>query len=178
MVCSNCADNDLSRVTAVQPSSKILVSYRPAFTMGSMVKIMPGLQHQAFARFAKVHHVGRLMKHFTNAVAAEITHDRKAVVLRRKTEWRNPTSPKVAPGFTAAMPRIMASYVTSTKRRALIFTSPTKYMRLESPNQPSKMGETSMFTMSPSRKILSPGMPWQTTWLIGRADGFWIATII
>ena len=40
--CSNCADRLLSRVTAVQPSVRILVSARPALIIGSMVKIIPG----------------------------------------------------------------------------------------------------------------------------------------
>ena len=64
------------------------------------------------------------------------------------------------------MPRIIASWVTSTSRSAARLTSPTLYMRLESPCQPSRMSVTSMLTMSPSRSGLSLGMPWQTTWLI------------
>jgi hypothetical protein len=41
---------------------------------------------------------------------------------------------------------------------------PATYIRLVSPNQPSKMTVTSMFRMSPAFSTLSPGMPWQTTW--------------
>ena len=40
--CSNCAESDLSRVTAVQSSASTLVSALPRFTIGSMVKNMPG----------------------------------------------------------------------------------------------------------------------------------------
>ena len=54
----------------------------------------------------------------------------------------------------------------STSLRAFSGTSPTRYMRLVSPCQPSRIGVTSMLTMSPSLSALSPGMPWQTTWLI------------
>ncbi|MCY1370202.1 hypothetical protein D9M69_572860 [compost metagenome] len=43
--------------------------------------------------------------------------------------------------------------------------SPTQYMRLVSPNQPSLISATSMLTMSPSFSFLSDGMPWQITWL-------------
>ena len=75
-------------------------------------------------------------------------------------------SPVVAPGRTAAMPRIIASWVTSHSRSAARLTLPTLYMRLESPCQPSTISVTSTLTMSPSRSGLSPGMPWQTTWLI------------
>ena len=41
--CSNWADRLLSRVTAVQPSLRILVSDRPAFIIGAMVKIIEPL---------------------------------------------------------------------------------------------------------------------------------------
>ena len=40
--CSNCADKDLSLVTAVQLSDSILVSGRPRLTIGSIVKNIPG----------------------------------------------------------------------------------------------------------------------------------------
>src|SRR5665213_4366818 len=43
---------------------------------------------------------------------------------------------------------------------------PIAYIRLESPYQPSTMKVTSTLTMSPSFSARSPGMPWQTTWLI------------
>ena len=42
-VCSNCADNFLSFVTAVHPSFNILVSSLPSLIIGSIVNIMPGL---------------------------------------------------------------------------------------------------------------------------------------
>ena len=41
MVCSNWADNDLSLVTAVQPSLRILIFQSPILIMGSMVKNIP-----------------------------------------------------------------------------------------------------------------------------------------
>ena len=41
--------------------------------------------------------------------------------------------------------------------------SPTRYMRLLSPCQPSLMTVTSMLTMSPFFSGRSSGMPWQTT---------------
>ena len=40
-VCSNCADKDLSFVTAVQPSLSTFVVYEPSFTIGSTVNIIP-----------------------------------------------------------------------------------------------------------------------------------------
>ena len=39
-------------------------------------------------------------------------------------------------------------------------------MRLVSPYQPSRITVTSMFITSPAASFFSPGMPWQTTWLI------------
>src|SRR6516165_6013966 len=40
--CSNCADSERSRVTAVQPSDKIFTCGLPTLIIGSMVKNMPG----------------------------------------------------------------------------------------------------------------------------------------
>ena len=74
-------------------------------------------------------------------------------------------SPVVAPGRITAMPRIMASCVTSISRSARRGISPIGYMRLELPCQPLRISVTSILTMSPSLSGLSPGMPWQTTWL-------------
>ena len=73
-------------------------------------------------------------------------------------------SPKVAPGRTASIPFISASWVTWIRRFAFTEGVPATYIRLESPNQPSRITVTSMFRMSPSTSRLSPGMPWQTTW--------------
>jgi hypothetical protein len=77
---------------------------------------------------------------------------------------------EVAPGRIAAMPRIIDSYVTSISSRALVEAWPATYIRLLSPCQPSRITVTSMFTMSPSASTRSPGMPWQTTWLIEVQD--------
>src|SRR5215470_6757438 len=42
-VCSNCAESDRSRVTAVQPSDSTFTWARPRLIMGSTVNSMPGL---------------------------------------------------------------------------------------------------------------------------------------
>ena len=81
----------------------------------------------------------------------------------RASEWWETATPVVLPGFTAAMPRTRDSYVTSIKRWARRETSPTEYIRLVSPCQPSTINVTSMLMMSPMRSGLSLGMPWQTT---------------
>ena len=88
-----------------------------------------------------------------------------------------PMSPVVAPGRTAAMPRISASWVMSISRSAARGDVADEYMRLESPCQPSRMRVTSMLTMSPSRSGLSFGMPWQTTWLIEMQIDFGVAAV-
>jgi hypothetical protein len=41
-MCSNWADRERSRVTAVQPSESTFTCGRPRLIMGSMVKNMPG----------------------------------------------------------------------------------------------------------------------------------------
>ncbi len=62
------------------------------------------------------------------------------------------------------MPRIMRFIGDfQSAFRAFRLISPTGYMRLVSPCQPSTITVTSILTMSPSRSSLSPGMPWQTT---------------
>ena len=47
-----------------------------------------------------------------------------------------------------------------------------------SPCQPSRITVTSMFRMSPLSSFRSPGMPWQTTWLIEVQIDFGIAAVI
>src|SRR3979409_2372057 len=42
--CSNCADSERSRVTAVQPSDRILTCGLPRLIIGSLVKKMPGFK--------------------------------------------------------------------------------------------------------------------------------------
>ena len=59
----------------------------------------------------------------------------------------------------------MASWQAAVRRRASTGGLPTKYMRLVSPWKPSRITVTSILMMSPLFSRLSPGMPWQTTWL-------------
>ncbi len=59
----------------------------------------------------------------------------------------------------------MASKATRQSRSASTEGLPTWNMRLVSPWKPSLMTVTSTLTMSPDFSSLSPGMPWQTTWL-------------
>ena len=74
-----------------------------------------------------------------------------------------PMSPRRTPGLTFTMPFHMASKVTLHRRLAAMLPSPTMYMRLLSPCQPSLMMVTSMLTMSPFFSGRSSGMPWHTT---------------
>ncbi len=76
-----------------------------------------------------------------------------------------PMSPRRAPGLILAMPFHMASKVRWHRRLAAMLPSPTTYMRLLSPCQPSwVITVTSMLTMSPFFNGRSAGMPWQTSW--------------
>jgi 16S rRNA G966 N2-methylase RsmD len=101
--CSNCADSDLSRVTAVQSSASTLVSGRPRFTIGSMVKNIPSSSTSPGAGAPVVQHVRRRVEHAAQPVAAEIAHHRHA--LRLDVVWiALPMSPKVLPGRTASIP--------------------------------------------------------------------------
>ena len=73
-VCSNCADSERSRVTAVQPSDSTFTCGRPRLIIGSTVKNMPGPQHDALAGAADVDDVGLVVEQPAEAVAAEIAH--------------------------------------------------------------------------------------------------------
>ena len=87
-VCSNCADSDRSRVTAVQPSDSIFTGGLPRLIIGSMVKSMPGLSCSAFAGLAVMQDVRPIVEHAAQAVAAEIAHHAAALRLRHRPGWR------------------------------------------------------------------------------------------
>ena len=72
--CSNWADSERSRVTAVQPSDSTFTCGRPRLIIGSTVKNMPGLSSDAFAGAADMHDVGLVVEQPAEAVAAEIAH--------------------------------------------------------------------------------------------------------
>jgi 4-methylaminobutanoate oxidase (formaldehyde-forming) len=67
------------------------------------------------------------------------------------------------PGATARMPRIIASRVRSTSRRASSLTSPTRKVASVSPCTPFRYAVTSTLMMSPSSRTVLSGMPWQMT---------------
>ena len=73
-VCSNCADSERSRVTAVQPSESTFTCGRPRLIIGSTVKNMPGREHDAFAGAPDMHDVGLVVEQPAEAVAAEVAH--------------------------------------------------------------------------------------------------------
>ena len=68
--------------------------------------------------------------------------------------------------------------MTSTSRCARRETSPTRYMRLESPCQPSTIKVTSILTMSPSRSGLSVGNAVADDMVDRGADRLAVAAIV
>ena len=74
-----------------------------------------------------------------------------------------PTALSGRPGATARMPRMVASRVRSTSRRASSDTSPTQNVWLVSPCTPLRYAVTSTLRMSPSSITVESGMPWQIT---------------
>ncbi len=104
-MCSNCADRLRSRVTAVQPSSSTFTSGRPALTIGSMVKNMPGRSTGPSPRLPKCSTLGAAWK-----VRPMPWPQKSRTTLKRlastKVWMAWPTSPSVAPGTTAATPCI------------------------------------------------------------------------
>ena len=107
-MCSNCADRLRSRVTAVQPSSSTFTSGRPAFTIGSMVKNMPGRSTGPSPGRPKCSTFGGSWKRRPMPWP-----QKSRTTLKRwpstKVWMAWPTSPSVTPGFTARTPRIIAS---------------------------------------------------------------------
>src|SRR3954453_7136774 len=106
--CSNCADSERSRVTAVQPSERIFTCGLPRLIIGSIVKNMPGLSctpspgrpiWMMFGSSWNMRPRPWPQKSRTTLMACGST--------KLWMAW--PMSPVVAPGFTAAMPRIIAS---------------------------------------------------------------------
>src|SRR3954466_13612175 len=88
-LCSNCADSERSRVTAVQPSSSSFTPGLPMLIIGSIVKNMPGLSsgpgpgRAAWTTpgAARMDHLRSVVEDAADAVAAEIADDAVAVLL-------------------------------------------------------------------------------------------------
>ena len=87
-----------------------------------------------------------------------------AAVASTKVWMAWPISPNVFPGFTASMPLKSASCVTWISRSAFRLSFPATYIRLVSPNQPSRITVTSMFRISPSFSVLRSGSPCSRSW--------------
>ena len=108
-VCSNCAESERSRVTAVQPSERSFTCGRPRLIIGSTVKIMPGLISCPSPGLAVVEHVRRLVEGAADAVAAEIAHHRAALRLREGLDGVADIAHARRPGGSRSMPRIRHS---------------------------------------------------------------------
>ena len=78
-VCSNWAERDRSRVTAVQPSDSILTCGLPRLIIGSMVNSIPGFSCDAFARLAVMQDIRAVVKNLPQTVTAKIAHDAAAL---------------------------------------------------------------------------------------------------
>ena len=74
MVCSNCADSERSRVTAVQPSDSTFTCGRPRLIIGSTVKNMPGCSIVPSPGAPEMDDVGLVVEQPAEAMAAEIAH--------------------------------------------------------------------------------------------------------
>ncbi len=79
--CSNCAESERSRVTAVQPSSSSFTSGRPMLIIGSTVKNMPGRSSGPVPAAADMDDFGRVVEDLAEAVPAEIADHAVAMLL-------------------------------------------------------------------------------------------------
>ena len=91
-----------------------------------------GHELDAGAGPAVVQHLRILVEDPADAVAAVLAHDREALLLDEALD-RVADVAEAAPGWTARMPRHIASKHTRVRRSARIDGSPTKNMRLVSP---------------------------------------------
>jgi len=107
-VCSNCADSERSRVTAVQPSDSTFTWGRPRLIIGSTVKNMPGRSttpspgRPTWTMFGSS---------WNSRPSPWPQKSRTTLMCCASTKlWiAAPMSPVVAPGRITAMPRIIAS---------------------------------------------------------------------
>src|ERR1700730_10626061 len=77
--CSNCADSERSRVTAVQPSDRIFTCGLPRLIIGSIVENIPGFRDTSSPGPADVNDARLVVEHAPEAVAAEIAHHAHAL---------------------------------------------------------------------------------------------------
>ena len=156
-MCSNWADRLRSRVTAVQPSSSTFTSGPAGVDHRLDGEEHAGPQHRPVAGAAEMQHVRRLVEAPADAVAAEIAHHGEPVAPRRSSGWRGryrrawrPGGPRRRRASSPRRSRRSGCAPWWRRRRR-------RYMRLESPCQPSRMTVTSMLRMSPSSSRRSPG---------------------
>jgi hypothetical protein len=105
-VCSNWADSERSRVTAVQPSESTFTCGRPRLIIGSMVKNMPGLSTMP-SPGADMHDVRLVVEQ----PAEPWPQKSRTTLVLRLDEGLDGGADVAggAPGLIAAMPRIIAS---------------------------------------------------------------------
>src|SRR5271165_2584046 len=129
-VCSYWAESERSRVTAVQPSESTFTCGRPRLIIGSTVKNMPGRSTMPSPGRPTCTMLG---SSWNRRPTPWPQKSRTTLMCCGSTKFSiaQPMSPAVPPGRTAAIPRIIASKVTSISRSARRGIGPTGYMRLE-----------------------------------------------
>jgi hypothetical protein len=106
--CSNWAESERSRVTAVQPSSSSFTSARPMLIIGSIGEEHAGLELRAGAGAAGVDDLGAVVEQAAQAMAAEIADDAVAVRLGMALDGVGDVAEPVA-GPACSMPSIRHS---------------------------------------------------------------------
>jgi hypothetical protein len=106
--CSNCAESDRSRVTAVQPSSSSFTCDLPRLIIGSIVKNMPGLQFRPGPGAGGVDHFGRIVEQPAQPMPAEFAHHAIAEAFGMFLDRRADVAQR-APGLACSIPSIRHS---------------------------------------------------------------------
>ena len=85
-VCSNCADSERSRVTAVQPSESIFTCGLAEIDHGLDGENHPRREHGAFSWRAVMQDIRLVVENEADAMAAEIAHDAAAFAFRKSLD--------------------------------------------------------------------------------------------
>ena len=86
--CSNCADSERSRVTAVQPSDSTFTCGAAEIDHRLDGEEHAGLEHDAFAGPADMHDIRLVVEQPAEAMAAEIAHHAHVLGFDVSSGWR------------------------------------------------------------------------------------------
>ena len=137
--CSNCAESERSRVTAVQPSERIFTCGAAEIDHRLDGEDHAGLEHDPVAGRAVVEDVGHVVEQRGRRRGRRNRARRCSARARHSPGWRGRCRRSSRPAGSRRCRASSPRRSRSISRSAARLTSPTLYMRLESPCQPSRI---------------------------------------